>query len=138
MSDEDVLFRAAERKHVIDNSAEEYLFWMMKRMEAGHGERYVFPFLRLEGCRNIGIYGAGAVGQAYYRQIQDNKKINLVGWYDRNAALENDDRISRPEDMNTDSLDKIIIAIEAKETADKVKDFLKGKGLSEEKIIWCI
>ena len=136
----DIFTRLEERNAILRFSAEEYLFWDMKRQKSGQGERYIFPFDEIGDAKNIGIYGAGVVGHAYMRQLQGNNIFNLVGWYDasKNSSQDCGVFISSPNKINPANMDKLIIAIEARKTALEVKKFLLEKGFREESIIWKI
>lgn len=139
MNEDDVDVRPEDRRRILSDSPEEYLFWKLKNLESSNGERYMFPYgaLGKENIR-IGLYGAGVVGKSYYRQLRDNNNIEVVGVYDKNPK--NDDLVLVEPITSIDptKMDKIIIAIEAKKIADEIKKQLLDIGFKPENIVWQI
>lgn len=138
MKPEDVFFRAAERLKIMECTAEEYMFWQWRRIQNRKGERYSFPYRELKGSKRIGLYGAGVVGRAYYRQICADKRLQLVGWYDISPAEDLHNKVELPNELSSENMEKIVIAVEAYETAEKIKKFLIEKGFEEGSIVWKI
>lgn len=129
-----------ERKKIMECTAEEYMFWLMKRFHTNGGEKYTFPFAKVKDCKTIGVYGAGRVGKAYCRQIQKSEKISLVGWYDRDAERYKKEglEVESPDDIIPEIMDKIVIAIESFQSAGQIREFLLRKGFLNENIVWDI
>jgi len=140
MDFEDIVTRAEERQRIMTGTAEEYLFWKMKKLQLGRGERYLFPYDRIDGCSRIGLYGAGMVGKAYYRQLSQNVDVCVVGWFDVNAEeLQGIGMpIKTPEEIVPGEIDKMVIAIEEKKAVMGVKELLREKGIQENDIVWSI
>ena len=46
--------------------------------------RYIFPFSNLAAGSKIILYGAGLIGNNYYRQILGQEAIRVVLWVDKN------------------------------------------------------
>lgn len=91
---------------------------------------FVFPYEKVNKGSNIILYGAGAVGQAFYAQIVNNAYARVIKWVDK----------KKDEGVDIDYLaygfDYVVIAIESETTADEIAEFLAGKGVPREKIVW--
>lgn len=140
MAETDMSARVEEYRHIMSGDAKEYLFWKMKRLQEGNGERFPFPFRQIIGCNRIAIYGAGNIGQSYYRQLKKHSNYEIVGWYDAKAAMLKDleGLVSVPDKIIPGTADKIVIAIEEKKTAMAVREYLLSKGIAENIIVWNI
>lgn len=140
MNPDDMITRVEECQRILSGTAEEYLFWKMKKLQFGPGERYLFPYDCIAGCKKIGIYGAGTVGKAYYRQLCQNSNIQIAGWFDANAKelCNMGMPVREPAAIAPQEMEKIIIAIEEKKTAMAVKKYLLEKGIAEKDIVWSI
>lgn len=138
MKESDVLVCLKERRMILSHNAEEYLFWLIQRLKMSDGERFSFPFEHVNWGERIGLYGAGRVGKAYYKQICNSSKVTLVGWYDIDADKYQDEglKVLSPNTISAGNLDKVIIAIESFKVAMRIKEFLLEKGLSEHNIVW--
>ena len=97
----------------------------------------VKPFEDISG--RIAIYGAGRMGKCLYRHFQQ-KGICVIAWGDKESVLYQ--QLGMPV-MSPDEIvslqndyDKLIIAVSSKSIAKAISDFLKEKGLSDEKIMW--
>ncbi len=99
--------------------------------------RYYFPEGIIPVHSRIAIYGAGIVGQSYYKQLK--KSYNVVYWTDKNKFNEtySEKKIIRPQEVNIKDVDYVLLAIKNKEMAQGVKkELIKGLNWSEKKIIW--
>jgi len=121
-------------------------YYMMRLTFVGtemlFGLRYnppsLFPYEIIEKGSNIILYGAGDIGQSFYKQLENTKYCNVVLWVDRdfnryenfNLPVASLDRIGNME------YDYIVIAICDEPIAQQVKDNLIHIGLEESKIIW--
>ena len=95
--------------------------------------------------QNIIIYGAGKVGQRFYRQITGKDKVNgirysssVVLWVDRNYQEYQSEGmpVASPSEVIKHDYQQLIIAIAKKETADNIRKYLLELGVREEKIFW--
>ena len=95
----------------------------------------LFPFP--ENCVPIGgrivLYGAGDVGKSYYSQLIYSRYCHVVLWVDRNWELIGAP-VSDSSKINEISYDTVLIAVENKEVAKGIKDYLITLGVLEEKI----
>lgn len=98
-------------------------------------EEYLFPFDKVEkGCRLV-LYGAGRVGQTFYKQLEKLNFCKVVGWVDRDFAIYGREEIQAIGSLQDMEFDYILVAIEAKSTSDIVKQNLCNMGIEKEKII---
>ena len=105
-------------------------------------EKYLFPFHIVSNPKNvlsIVIYGAGKVGQAYVRQINNaGKPLELCKWVDKKYDIwrVSDFCIDDPKCLPKLNYDYIIIAIESHMIAEEIKKELIDMGIDDKKIIW--
>jgi len=111
----------------------------------GFGYGVVVPFylppyeiLKSRNLQNIVLYGAGYVGQNYFRSLQLSGNIQIVMWVDKqyedyrkqNLMVENPLNISLAE------YDAVLIAVRSRELADKIYLDLIEFGIEKDKIIY--
>lgn len=99
------------------------------RMEA------VFPYEKIPKGSRVVIYGAGKMGQSYYRQILATQYCKLEAWVDKqgNRSAEG---VDFPEKLQNVMYDYVIIAIANQQIVNEIKDYLKNTfGVDEIKII---
>lgn len=85
------------------------------------------------------LYGAGRVGQAYYKQICADKLYQLAGWVDKNYLYyqEQGMKVSAVETIAQLEYDYVILAFKQENTAKSIKKGLIEKyRLEPEKLIW--
>lgn len=98
---------------------------------------FEFPFSKVQKNSKVVLYGAGKVGQSYYRQIQRACYCYLRGIYD--SALKGqigEFRIQAPEDLDGESFDFVVISVLEEAIAKNIIKILKDNKISDEKIIW--
>lgn len=99
---------------------------------------FIFPYEHVPKGSKVILYGAGDVGCSYWKCIRQGEYAELVAWVDRRHAelqeaglpVESLDRALCKE------YDYIVIAVQGKELAEKIRSFLVEQGVMEEKIIW--
>jgi glycosyltransferase involved in cell wall biosynthesis len=99
---------------------------------------YIFPFQIIsKGCRLL-LYGAGAVGIAYYRQLKTTGYCSGIIWVDRNwkAISAKGFPVMNPEELDKYDFDELVIAVLEEDRAQGIRDYIKEKGVPDEKIIW--
>lgn len=98
----------------------------------------IFPFMNLLKGRRIALYGAGAVGQSYKRQIQKWGACEIALWVDPDwkeharAGLE----VAPVETLGSETFDSIIIAAFHAEEAAQIRLDLLSLGIENAKILW--
>lgn len=100
--------------------------------------QYLFPFSSVKEDSNIVLYGAGKVGETYWKQIKHTAYCNVVTWVDKNAdKIDNSmGKIEFPKMLRNMEYDQIIICIKSKAIAWEIKDELISMGIDSEKIVW--
>lgn len=102
---------------------------------------YTFPYEKVSAGSKIVLYGAGAVGTAFYRQMKITDYCNVVLWVDRNYEQLSvaGRRVESPSKVKEIEFDYLVIAVESEKQADQIRLYmqseLSGNGL-EEKIVW--
>ena len=95
--------------------------------------KWLFPFANVEKKSRIVLYGAGAVGRAYYEQVQKSKYCEVILWIDKYVQEEN---IIYPiEDILNIEYDYVVIARVNESARIEMKNVLMKMGVSEQKII---
>lgn len=119
---------------------EEILFAnIMKSMKKNNkADRFLFPFRKVKKGSLIVLYGAGEVGNSFYKQIQITNYGIVVLWADKNykALRSKGIEVSDPKYIEDAVFDVIIIANEKKKTAEQIAASLRELGIPENKIIW--
>lgn len=89
---------------------------------------------------NIILYGAGKVGQDYYKKLSCSNyiSIRLCGWVDKNYEKyrENGLGVQPVEYIRNSKYDYILVAVNSETVFCEIKEELKGIGVIEDKIIW--
>lgn len=99
---------------------------------------YIFPYECIEKNSRVVLYGAGAVGQSYYKCIQDESYVKLEMWVDERWKEKSDifNIISDPQKIFKIKFDYIVIAIEDFYVANDIIEMLKEREISDDKIVW--
>lgn len=99
-----------------------------------------FPYARIAKGSRVILYGAGSMGQDYYRQIEETGYCEIVLWLDRKFEKEKE-RFSLhgwKDDVDKLTFDKVVIALFREEKAREVMSMLLEWGIPEEKMVWKI
>lgn len=103
-----------------------------------------FPFDKIPCGSNILIYGTGAIGEAYIRQIDYTGYCSVMALVDRNPEKWNMDPNKRerviciyPKDIKNmkEAYDYIVIASRNGRNIKAMKDYLIGQGIDMEKVV---
>jgi len=138
MSKED----ARIRDYYIKLSITAYGKWCIRRYfnrkyELYGNQRYFYPKKFLNG--DFILYGAGKVGNDYYKQIQKDKNCNLLAWTDTNyESMEEGlkQKLISPDRIEDYQYDYVLVAIAARSTYEKIQESLIARGISKDKIMW--
>lgn len=127
-------------KIIEECSLAEYLYKQKYTLEhyifGGFQELYFrFPFERVDKDDRIVLYGAGNVGNAYFRQIVCSRYCEAVLWVDRKYE-EYGYLVNEPKKINEVEYDKVVIAVADSETAQKIREYLLSEGVGDKNIIW--
>ena len=96
---------------------------------------FIFPFQHIPKGQKIIIYGAGAVGREYYRQLETS------GWCSHVHITDKYNITSFPPTQSLDCIisedyDVLLIALENHTVAEQVRKMLLDLGVLESKILW--
>lgn len=104
---------------------------------------YPFPKRFIEKGSKIVLYGAGNVGQEYYRQLKLSGYAEVVAWVDSDAADISSalnlraGTISLPDAIRSVEYDYVVIAIMSQKTAFNVHQYLINEcAVKKENIVW--
>lgn len=108
----------------------------MKYNDYYYKRDFLFPFDRVANGKSIVLYGAGAVGQAYYSQLKKLRYCRDVLWVDKNADVIANADVKTVDSMQNFTYDFVVIAIENKNICQSVEKWLSSNGVKEDKIIY--
>lgn len=108
----------------------------MKYNDYFYSREFLFPFEKVPRDSDIVLYGAGAVGNTYYKQLEKSGYCQNVIWVDKNAEALRNERIKSIDSVDNNSCDYVVIAIENKNICHSVREWLIQKGIDENKIIY--
>lgn len=99
---------------------------------------YIPPFSELAGAGRVALYGAGKIGRSYHRMFQLVRPGQVVLWVDRQYEK------LRQEGLEVDGIetlleaefDRLLIAVERRNSARQIREELEGHGIAPEKILW--
>ncbi len=99
---------------------------------------YLFPYNLVQPYSEIVIYGAGEVGKSYVTELLQNEYAKILGWYDKEkyGDIFGDILIRNPKEIIKEDMDYLIIAINDKDSAIRIRKKLIDMGVSEKKIKW--
>ena len=99
---------------------------------------YYFDESRFRQGADIALYGAGKIGQCYYKQMVNSKKIKLVGWVDQNHERyrKMGMNVTAVDSLQNMKYDFVLLSIKYENMAVGIKKQLLEMGIDEEKIIW--
>lgn len=97
---------------------------------------YIFPFEDVEKKSRIILYGAGDVGELYYRQIKTTNYCKIEKWVAKTAPDQYKDIIESPDSISDVQYDKIVIAVQKEETAESIISDLAKQNIGREEVVW--
>ena len=100
--------------------------------------QYIFPYgLIVQGSR-VALYGAGAVGRCFYRQLMKDKYCKIELWVDKNYKTVDISyaEVKEPKLLLQEQCDYIIVCLQNELAAQSIISDLKSMGIEENKIVW--
>lgn len=100
---------------------------------------FPFPYQSIGEHKKIVIYGAGHVGQSYYKGLIHNPDMEVVAVIDKNKVGEPllDTTIDSLEVLREKEFDAIVISIDNTEAVKEITEQLhQTYGVPKEKVIW--
>lgn len=100
--------------------------------------QFLFPFHRIKRGSRIALYGAGNVGQKFFRQIEHCGYCQIVCWADRDAQkFENTVwRVSPPCILEKGGFDYVVVCAADEELASVIKRELMEMGIEKSRLVW--
>lgn len=99
---------------------------------------WALPELPGDADIKIALFGAGNVGQSYYRQLLQRENIDITVIVDNHAhgsKIVGMD-VERPEVLLDSQWDYVLVAVKKEQQVMEIIDWLKGHRISEGKIIY--
>ncbi len=102
-----------------------------------HLQQVLFPFSRVPKGSFIVLYGAGDVGQIFYRQLEKTGYCRVAAWMDKRFAGMKDllFPLADPDSIADLSYDYVIIAVGTPNISEEIAIRLVRFGVPQEKII---
>lgn len=102
-----------------------------------HVVQYMAPFGRIPQASKIILYGAGKVGQSYYKQITELNYCDIVAWVDNGKTQCAGVSLSKYNVFTEVVFDYVVMALKSKEAVDEItKMICKEYNVNPNKIIW--
>lgn len=103
-------------------------------------EKVLMPYGGFLRHDRLVIYGAGVLGQKIYRYLEEDGRVKLTAWLDKNYEVYRKQGlpVDGPDILAEGNLeyDYILIANITEKVAMAIKDFLCSVGVAENKIKW--
>lgn len=99
---------------------------------------YRFPYDLIPEGREIVLYGAGRVGEEFYKLLCMTKYCRITAWTDKSASLYRKQGlpVSDIGDIKHCSYDYVLIAVFQEKVAEEIKSELTTYGVNSDKIVW--
>lgn len=104
-----------------------------------HVLTYMFENVGLLKGKRVVLYGAGNVGQDYYKQFTEYGLCKLAAWVDRGKyGVRNLITIEKPERIREVEYDVIVLAVKHEEAARSIRKDLAEMGVADiqKSVIW--
>lgn len=103
-----------------------------------NGISWIFPYECVPKGSKIILYGAGDVGHSYWKCIRHGGYVELTAWVDRrhDELREAGLPVESIDSAICKEYDYVVIAIQEKERAEKIRSFLLEYGVMGDRIIW--
>lgn len=100
--------------------------------------QYRFPYNLIPEGKAIILYGAGRVGEDFYRLLMMTDYCRLVIWTDKNAQLYRSQglQVADIEEIRHCTYDYILIAVYQQKVAKEIRTELELFGIAPNKIVW--
>ena len=103
-----------------------------------HAFTYRFPYEVIPEGSKIVLYGAGRVGEDYYKLVDMTSYCRVVLWTDKSAQLYRRQglNVSDISDMIPCDYDCVFIAVYQENVAEEIREELISLGIGPDKIVW--
>lgn len=102
-------------------------------------QKYLFPYELINQSSKVVLYGAGAVGRDFYKQIMGNHYCEIVLWVDTNfdtTDIPYGEVKSPRAILQENSYDYVVVCVSRKNMAQDIVKDLKNMGVLEDKVVW--
>lgn len=101
-----------------------------------HEKQYQFPYEKVPKGTKIAIWGAGAVGRSYYKQLKKKRYCKIVGWVDKNYQKEeNEGKVVAPDELKNMDMEYVVIAVKNEKIAGEIRRTIEEMDLKQVQII---
>lgn len=99
---------------------------------------YRFPYDMLPEGKKIVLYGAGRVGEDFYKLLRMTEYCQIAAWVDKSAPLYRKQglQVQNREDIKQCSYDYVLIAVYQENVAEEIRNELIDYGINPEIIVW--
>lgn len=106
--------------------------------EEAQNQTVVFPFFNLLDGKHIALYGAGPLGQEYWRQIRRHSICEVDLWVDEKWESHRREGwdVLPVEELPEGCYDYVVIAAKHTNTVKEIQKKLVSIGIAEDKILW--
>ena len=102
-------------------------------------KKWLFPFVKLPQNSSVVLYGAGQVGQDYYKQITDSGYCKVVLWMDQKfekTSFYHEDTIRGwIKELGKVDYDKIVLALSRDKDIAEATELLLQQGVKRQQIV---
>lgn len=116
------------------------LLRMMEVWDKPEADEVLSPYGGIETGSRVVLYGAGGLGQSIFRYLHTDKRVEIVGWFDRccDTYRANGMKVDEPERIISSvvSYDYVVIANISGTVAETIREGLLRMGVNSEKIRW--
>lgn len=97
---------------------------------------FLFPFEKIPRGSRIALYGAGKVGQEFYRQLAHGQYATVVVWVDQNWRETGLAEVKHPDALYRTAFDYVVVAVSRPDSLKEITDRLALRyQVAREKII---
>lgn len=99
---------------------------------------YLFPFEKIPKNSRVVIYGAGELGQSYYKQLVSTGYCDVVGLVDKNYKQYRDTalKVNNPLDIKGMEFDFVVVAVKGKALLPEIYRVLDELDVARDKIVY--
>lgn len=112
-----------------------YILYYPQKLENSLDGNILSLFGDISKEERIVLYGAGVMGETYYKYLSD-KGMNICLWVDKRCKELENNNLSPVERIYDEKFDKIIIASIKNPVINNIKEELKKNGVDEKKILY--
>jgi hypothetical protein len=97
---------------------------------------YIYPFYSETKTMQVVLYGAGKVGQDYYKQLRFRKDVHITLWVDKDYEKYDVYGVRPISEIIECKYDYIVISVRNVIKVTEIRQDLTKMGIPAEKILW--